>query len=112
MNRRDRCWLIGRRASGLDRDEAATAWADLAKRIEDMGTLDVPKFEDVIRAIRLATISGRSKPTNVEVFGIQTTVLPSETFPPGVIGAMVARKPDGTVDFKNSAIIRGSATGK
>jgi hypothetical protein len=58
MPRRDRCYLVGRRAARLDRDQAAAAWWTLAGRLEEMGALDVPKFKVLLHAIRAATITG------------------------------------------------------
>lgn len=56
MTRRDKCHLIGRRASLLDRDQAAAAWWLLAGRLEAMGEQDIPKFKDLLRSVRRATI--------------------------------------------------------
>lgn len=57
--RRDRCLLIGRRARKLTRDEAACAWWGMAIQVEDLGERDVPKFVDLLRAIRGATVAGK-----------------------------------------------------
>lgn len=54
--RRDMCYLVGRRAGRLNTVQAAQAWAFLARNMERMGELDVPKFSDLITTIRAATI--------------------------------------------------------
>lgn len=59
LSRRDQCYLAGKRGSLLTKTEAARAWFILAEQIEGYGDIDVPKFRDVITAIRSATI--RSK---------------------------------------------------
>ena len=56
LTRRDRCDLIGRRASLLTPPQAAQAWFRLAEKVELMGEMDVPKFNDLLIAIRVATI--------------------------------------------------------
>ncbi len=60
-NRRDRCYLFGRRASRLNSAQATAAWRQLATAFEDMGNFDVPKFNDVLAAYRTATKIGRKK---------------------------------------------------
>lgn len=59
MTRRDRCYFIGRRAVRLDRESAADAWKALGAMLEEMGNADVPKFNQLLWAIRYATIRGR-----------------------------------------------------
>lgn len=63
MTRRDRCHLIGLRASRLTKAQAAAAWNELARSLEEMDLLDIPKFKHLIRAIRLATIRGCNSQT-------------------------------------------------
>jgi len=57
MTRRDRCELVGRRAGLLNDGQAATAWKLLALQLESMGDMDIPKFRDLLKAIRGATIA-------------------------------------------------------
>lgn len=53
MTRRDKCWLVGRRAKKINQAiVAAQAWATLAEKIEDMGDMDMPKFNDLLNAVR------------------------------------------------------------
>jgi len=59
LTRRDRCYLLGRRASFLTGRKAAQAWRVLAHKVEAMGDMDMPKFMDLLVAIRTATIIGR-----------------------------------------------------
>lgn len=59
MTRRDQCYLVGRRARTCSIAQAAAAWTDLSARIEAMGDLDIPKFRDVLYAIRKATLTGK-----------------------------------------------------
>lgn len=55
LTRRDRCYLVGKRALTLTDREAA--WRIVAELLnEEMAERDVPKFEDLIGAIRGATI--------------------------------------------------------
>lgn len=57
LTRRDRCYLFGRRAIRLTPPQAAEAWYKLAEKVESMGDLDVPKFNDLLIALRVATVS-------------------------------------------------------
>lgn len=59
LNRRDRCYLVGRRAALLASNEAAEAWALLANYVERMGDRDVPKFKELLHSIRIATIKAK-----------------------------------------------------
>ena len=59
MTRRDQCYLVGRRALTLNPDEAALAWKALASQLEEMGKRDMPKYADLIRAVRASTITGK-----------------------------------------------------
>jgi hypothetical protein len=59
LTRRDRCYLFGRRAAKLAPAEAAIAWRVLAGRVEAMGDMDVPKFNDLLISIRVATVAAR-----------------------------------------------------
>lgn len=59
MTRRDKCELVGRRAENLNAAQAAVAWWQLSEELRELGDRDVPKFKDLLRAIRKATIKGR-----------------------------------------------------
>lgn len=59
--RRDRCYFVGLRAARLYPDQAAIAWQHLAKRVESLGDKDLPKYADLISAIRDATFSGKHR---------------------------------------------------
>jgi hypothetical protein len=59
MTRRDKCYLTGIRAAKLTPPQAACAWETLARRLESMGDMDVPKFRDLLGGIRAATIFGK-----------------------------------------------------
>lgn len=54
--RRDRCYLIGRRAAKLTPHQAALAWYKLAQLVEALGEKDVPKFNDLLIAFRVANL--------------------------------------------------------
>lgn len=56
--RRDRCYLIGQRAARLSPAQAAEAWFFMARRIEELGDVDVPKFNTILTHFRRATIAG------------------------------------------------------
>jgi hypothetical protein len=60
MPRRDMCYFVGRRASMLPPNDAARAWMMLARSVEGMAELDVPKFLGLLAAIRAATIAARA----------------------------------------------------
>lgn len=57
--RRDRIYFVGLRAGKLSARQAATAWFSLARQLEEMGEMDLPKYRNVIDAIRSATIAGK-----------------------------------------------------
>jgi hypothetical protein len=59
LTRRDRCYLFGRRAQKMTPPQAAAAWFHLAERIESLGSLDVPKFNDLLIAFRVSTVRAR-----------------------------------------------------
>jgi len=59
MTRRDRCWLNGRRAYLLKQEQAAHAWQALAEGLAALGDKDVPRFDDLMAAIRRATVRGK-----------------------------------------------------
>lgn len=56
MTRRDKCRLVGLRAHRINDAQAARAWKVLAAELEQLGERDLPKFRDVLKAIRTATI--------------------------------------------------------
>jgi hypothetical protein len=58
--RRDRCFLAARRAARLTDHEAQIAWRALVNHLEELSEKDVPKFNDLFRAIRRATTKARS----------------------------------------------------
>lgn len=59
LPRRDRCFVYSRRASRLHQQQAAIAWNYLSGELESLSQRDIPKFEDLMRAIRHATAVGR-----------------------------------------------------
>lgn len=59
MTRRDKCHLVAKRAARLSQDEAAAAWFHLTGGVDAMGEKDVPKFRDILGAMRRATIFAR-----------------------------------------------------
>lgn len=61
MNRRDRCEMIARRMGELNTEEAERAWRHLSGGVTGLGELDIPKFENLLSAIRAATIYGKHK---------------------------------------------------
>ena len=61
MTRRDRCYLFGRRACRLSPEEARRAWQSLALQVEALGEKDVPKFNDLLIAVRVATVGAKGK---------------------------------------------------
>jgi hypothetical protein len=60
MTRRDLCYLAGKRASKLTPAQAAKAWEHLSVALEALGERDLPKFRDVIQAVRLSAIVGKT----------------------------------------------------
>ena len=61
LTRRDRCGLIAERAARLGILEAAAAWYALATSIDVLSEKDVPKFNDILGAVRSATIRAKRK---------------------------------------------------
>lgn len=59
MTRRDYCYVLGRRIAHATSKEAAVAWMLLAMKLELMGELDIPKFNDLTHAIREAHLEAR-----------------------------------------------------
>lgn len=62
MTRRDKCHLAAKRALKLRLRQAALAWYALAEYLDDLGQRDMPKFCDLYRGIRVATIIGKRPP--------------------------------------------------
>jgi hypothetical protein len=58
--RRDRCYFVGLRSGKLTSRQASRAWQSLARELEALGEKDVPKFHDLLHAIRAATIQAKS----------------------------------------------------
>lgn len=54
--RRDRCYLFARRAVRLTPPQAAEAWYKLSEMIEELGAKDIPRFNDLLIAFRVATV--------------------------------------------------------
>lgn len=57
--RRDRVFITAKRAGSLDTNSASKAWFYLCGYLEKLGGYDhlaIPKFNDMLRAIRKATI--------------------------------------------------------
>lgn len=59
MTRRDKVFLVGKRATKLSKNQSAWAWHVLASQLELFGDMDMPKFRQLLRAIRVATIAGK-----------------------------------------------------
>lgn len=60
--RRDYVYTVGIRASKLSPEQAHEAWQSLARQLEQMGDKDIPKFWDLLAAIRAATIRAKRTP--------------------------------------------------
>lgn len=58
--RRDKVFLAGQRMGRLTANQAAHAWGRLAHELYDLSEADIPKFADILKAIRQSTIYGRS----------------------------------------------------
>lgn len=56
--RRERCYVVSKRARLLEGRNAARAWMELAIILDRLSDKDVPKFDDLLKAIRTATIKG------------------------------------------------------
>jgi hypothetical protein len=59
MTRRDHCHLVGSRAFKLNVQESSLAWTELAYQLMELGEKDIPKYRDLIHAIRTATVRAR-----------------------------------------------------
>lgn len=59
--RRDLCGIVGERAAKLSDRQAARAWRNLAKELEALCEKDIPKFRDLLSAVRRSTIQGRGE---------------------------------------------------
>jgi hypothetical protein len=51
--------LLGRRAAKLTNNQAVYAWLQLANQLEGLGDKDVPKFHDLVVAIRAGILGAR-----------------------------------------------------
>ena len=67
MTRRDMVELVGRRAYRLHPVRAAYAWYYLAGRMEDMGSMDLPKFKHLLYTIRKGTILAAHLDTTIPI---------------------------------------------
>lgn len=63
MTRRDRCHFVAARACGLTDKQRQVAWSNLCLEVETLAEMDIPKFKDLLRAIRRATIAGKQAGT-------------------------------------------------
>lgn len=62
MTRRDKCFLIGKRAAMLTPEQSAVAWQSLADQLRDeVGEMVLPKFKHLAEAIRKATILSKNE---------------------------------------------------
>lgn len=61
LPRRDKCYIVGRRASNLTIKEAAEAWYLLATGLINLGESDMPKFKALLQLIRAATITVKNR---------------------------------------------------
>lgn len=57
--RRDACFFVGKRAAMLSTAEACTAWQILSLKVQTMEDMDIPKFRDMLSAVRSSTIIAR-----------------------------------------------------
>jgi len=60
ITRRDLLFVAAKRMNRLTNDEAKIAWTELTYRLDKLAEKDVPKFDDLYRAIRGATIMART----------------------------------------------------
>jgi hypothetical protein len=61
VTRRDKLWAASMRMVRLNDQQRLVAWRELAGRLGDLAEKDVPKFDDLYRAIRGATVMARHK---------------------------------------------------
>ncbi|HWY74984.1 MAG TPA: hypothetical protein VN281_05175 [Verrucomicrobiae bacterium] len=59
MTRRDKCHIAGTQAQRLDEKQSAIAWHLLAGELVELGDADIPKFRQLMMAIRSSTILAR-----------------------------------------------------
>lgn len=64
LTRRDRCYVFARRAARLSPAESVVAWHAMAEKVEAMGEMDVPKFNDLLIAFRVATVRAKRQRPN------------------------------------------------
>lgn len=60
LPRRDHLWVVAQRCRRVE--SPADAWAELIAQLEELSDRDLPKYRDLVDAIRAATIAGRRKP--------------------------------------------------
>jgi len=60
MNRRDRIYLVAKRGMLLPLSEKASAWNILMDLLDHLSGRQMPKYREVITAIRKAQISARA----------------------------------------------------
>lgn len=61
MTRRDKCHLVGLRMMGLTHDQSSIAWKILSHKVCLLGEADIPKYKDLIHALRVATTKACAK---------------------------------------------------
>lgn len=66
MNRRDRLYCIAKRGMLLPLSEKASAWNILMDLLDHLSERQLPKYRDVITAIRKAQISTRTVHRDLE----------------------------------------------
>lgn len=59
LARRERCYLLAKRAARLNDRQAAEAWRFLTEELDRFGNFDVPKFKDIFDSIRAAIIHAK-----------------------------------------------------
>lgn len=57
MTRRDMCYMVGKRGARLTGKRAEKAWECLCRQVEALGEKDMPKYFDLLVAIRAATLA-------------------------------------------------------
>lgn len=66
LTRRDRCELLARRMTTLNDEQRGLAWASLTLSLFTMAEMDIPKFENLYRAIRLSIIGAKTAAKQVQ----------------------------------------------
>jgi hypothetical protein len=60
MTRRDMCDFVSRRGQRLDPEQSSRAWQELMTRMEQLAETDMPKFKNLLLAIRSSTLVARN----------------------------------------------------